>query len=177
MFKIKFSFPSSETLDCNRCKSCKFRSFEKFLFFLDNFGFDLISFSFDKKINYPKSYFFNNIINNRLISIFIDKIFNSFSNCVEIISCDTSYWFNIVLDWCFRICFSVFEMNWELIFELEFRKIWSDQDGKFVWNVLFGDMELIKINVRQNFKLILLNTLTLKFCLSGWNWSRLRHFQ
>ena len=47
------------------------------------------------------------------------------------------------------------------------RQVRSDEDGKLVWGMLLNDVELVQVNVGQNFKLVLLETQALELKLRG----------
>lgn len=120
MFELELFLPCEEIFNSDWSECSELWSFEDFFDFFFDFEVSFIGSALDKKINNPQSDLLDNIIDDGFISILIDNIFDKFGDLIEIISGDTSHGFDLVLDGCFGIGFSVLEMDIELILMLVF---------------------------------------------------------
>lgn len=175
MLCLELLFPVKETLYGYWCECWKFGSLKYLDYFLLNLNLSLVCFSLDKVLKNPKSDLFHDIEYNGFVSVFIKQIFNLFSDFIHIISGNTGNGFDLISKWSFRISFSEFEMERDLIFELMIRRVGSTENSKFIRIMLFDDMKFIQINVWQYFELILLKTLALDLSFSGVKLSLIWH--
>ena len=66
-------------------------------------------------------------------------------------------------------------MQWDLVFKLELGQIGSDQNWELERQMFFDNMELIKVDVREDLELVLLDALALELGLWGKGGSGVGH--
>lgn len=161
MLQIELFFPGHKTLDGDWGECREFGSFEDFFDFFDDLLFLHVGFSFNKVLNDPNSDFLNDIVNDGFVSVFINDVFDPFGDFIQIIPGDAGNWLDLVSDGSFGVGLGVFEMQVELVLELVFGKVRSDEYVELVGSVLLDNMELIQVNVWQDVELVLLNAFAL----------------
>lgn len=161
MLQIELFLPGHKTFDCDWGECREFRSFEDFFDLFDNLLFFHVGFSFNKVLNDPNPDFLNDIVNDGLVSVIINDVLDLFGDFIQIVPGDACNWFDFVSDGRFGVGLGVLEMQVELVLELVFGKVRSDEYVELVGSVLLDDMELIQVNVGQNVELVLLNAFAL----------------
>jgi hypothetical protein len=163
VFEIEFFFPDEESFDSNWSESSEFGSFENFFGFFDNFNFGFIGSTLNEVLSDPESDFFDDFVDDGFSSVFVDEIFDSFGDGIEIIPGEASDRFDVVLDCSFGVGFGEFELNWEFVLKLVLRDVRSDKDREFMRGMFLDGMEFVQINVGKNLKFILLKSYTFEF--------------
>lgn len=127
MSGFELFLPCVEVFNGNWSKSSEFWPFKYFFGFLFDLEVGFVSSALNEEINNPKSDFFNDFIDNGFVSIFVDEVLDSFGDCNEIVSGDSSHGFDVILDGSFGVGLGVFEVEGELILELMGREVRPDK--------------------------------------------------
>ena len=160
VFLVKLLLPYFERFLCDRREGRKFGSFKNFFNFFFHSLLWLIKLAFNQVLVDPGTSLFNDIIDDRSISILIYDVLYFVGYGDEVVPCNASKRLNLVFERSFGVILGKFKHDVDLVLKL-ISNIGFAQDVELLRSSFFDYVKLIQVNAWKGFEFVILTPNTL----------------